>query len=39
MGEDELKHVPDAEDEPPRPEAALTLDSLGGIGAILRYSL
>ena len=39
VGEDELKHVPDAEDEPPRPEAALALDSLGGIGAILRYTL
>ena len=37
--EAEREQVPDAEDAPPRTEAALALDSLGGVGAILRYTI
>ena len=39
ISSEELEHVPDADDATPRSEAALALDSLGGIGAILRYTL
>jgi peptide subunit release factor 1 (eRF1) len=37
--EAELERVPDASDPKPRAEAARALDDLGGIGAILRFSL
>jgi hypothetical protein len=36
---EDLERVPEADEEIPRSEAALALDSLGGIGAILRYTL
>jgi peptide subunit release factor 1 (eRF1) len=39
VSEDELEHIPDAEVAAPRAEAALALDALGGIGAILRFAL
>jgi hypothetical protein len=35
----ELEHVPRADAATPRSEAALALDALGGIGAVLRYAL
>lgn len=35
----ELERVPDADEATPRSEAALALDSLGGIGAVLRYAV
>jgi hypothetical protein len=35
---DELARIPDADSAPPRAEAALELDALGGVGAILRFS-
>jgi peptide subunit release factor 1 (eRF1) len=39
ISQDELEHVPDADAPTPRSEAALALDALGGIGAVLRYTL
>jgi peptide subunit release factor 1 (eRF1) len=36
---EELERVPRADESIPRSEAALALDALGGIGAILRYTL
>jgi hypothetical protein len=39
VGPDELAHIPAADDPTPRAEAAKALDELGGIGAILRYSI
>jgi peptide subunit release factor 1 (eRF1) len=39
VGQTDLDHVPDADDPTPRTEAAKALDELGGIGAILRYSI
>jgi peptide subunit release factor 1 (eRF1) len=37
--DEERDQIPDAEDAPPRTEAALALDALGGVGAILRYTI
>jgi hypothetical protein len=36
---EERERIPHADDAPPRTEAALALDALGGIGGILRYTV
>lgn len=38
-GVDETRPIPEAGESLPRSEAALTLDALGGIGAILRFAV
>jgi hypothetical protein len=39
VGADEQRRVPDADEAPPRAQAALELDTLGGVGGVLRYAL
>jgi hypothetical protein len=39
LSEEELTQIPDASAPLPRTEAALALDGLGGIGALLRFTL
>jgi hypothetical protein len=36
---EERDRVPDADESPPRAQAALELDALGGVGGVLRYAL
>jgi hypothetical protein len=36
---EEQARVPDADEAPPRAQAALELDALGGVGGVLRYAL
>ncbi len=39
IGQDDQDRIPDADEAPPRAQAALELDALGGVGGVLRYAL
>ncbi|MEA2528094.1 MAG: peptide chain release factor subunit 1 [Thermomicrobiales bacterium] len=39
VGAEEQERIPDADEAPPRAQAALELDALGGVGGVLRYAL
>lgn len=39
ISQDDQDRVPEADEAPPRAQAALELDALGGVGGVLRYAL